>query len=366
MTDFRLLRNRPFLTILPLAPGRALFDDEHEYRYFRLFCDFTTSSLSGYFSEPLRAKIVLQACEHTTPIRHAVIAIGALHQTFDTVQKQNFIDSSQLGEQQLEGSTHHQFALQRYGKAIREMGESLSSNRQDVRSALIFCLLTVCFEAWNGNIQTALAQIHHGVKLIEKWQDEQPHERQGVGHAFCQVLNHLENLAIMSLDREFVDYKPQIKPGLFHAIQQMPDVFSSIDEARLYYDGLLRSLFYTVKLGYYTYEIINSVEKETDFPQDKSEMQDTPPGEQLRARWEGELPTFHRWHEAFAPLLQRARLPGHEQDFAAATALELRYTASYNCLAAQRGRDELSFDSAYEHFEAVVELAETLIDLEKA
>ena len=101
------------------------------------------------------------------PIRHAIIALGALDKTMDITQRTSDPTLLDFREKCLESAAHHQFALQQYGKAIAQMRNNLSAQKQDYRTALILCLLTICFEALNGDMQSALEQIRSGLRLIK-------------------------------------------------------------------------------------------------------------------------------------------------------------------------------------------------------
>ncbi|PMD30985.1 hypothetical protein L207DRAFT_196272 [Hyaloscypha variabilis F] len=127
--------------------------NDQEARCFCLFQDHTSRTLAGCSKFNLWHRVILEACETGPSIRHAVIALGALHLTEITGQK-----------------CHHEFALRQYSKAIKHMERSLSLGTRNIRSALIPCLLTICFETWNGDAQSALAQAWLGLRLIQEWQ----------------------------------------------------------------------------------------------------------------------------------------------------------------------------------------------------
>jgi len=65
--------------------------------------------------------------------------------------------------------SHWLLILTQYRKAIKPMEDSLSLGAQDIRTALIVCLLTVCFKSLNGDIQSAMAQVRSGIKLLKEW-----------------------------------------------------------------------------------------------------------------------------------------------------------------------------------------------------
>ncbi len=81
------------------TPRSKLFASDEEYRYFCLFREKTASTLAGYFKDSLWSRLVLQACETTPSVRHAIIAIGALDMTLNATQSgQCFKVTSRNGE----------------------------------------------------------------------------------------------------------------------------------------------------------------------------------------------------------------------------------------------------------------------------
>ncbi len=87
--------------------------------------------LSGIFDPTFWTRLVLQATHHEPTIRHAVIALGALH------------ESSKVGSRE-EPSV---FAMQQYGKAIRCLVKPIQEKQKQAADvALITCVLFVSFE----------------------------------------------------------------------------------------------------------------------------------------------------------------------------------------------------------------------------
>jgi hypothetical protein len=75
----------------------------------------TTSLISSVFSDEFWNRLLLQAIHHEPPVRHAVIAFGALHERFtqhDTSPSQNS-----------EREENNNFALSQYVKAVRSVLE---------------------------------------------------------------------------------------------------------------------------------------------------------------------------------------------------------------------------------------------------
>jgi cyanate permease len=89
--------------------------------------------LSGSFDPTFWTRLVLQAAYHEPSIRHAVIALGALHETSDVESTQ---ESTRL------------LAMQQYGKAMTCLVNPTiqTEQRQTAHVALVACVLFVCFE----------------------------------------------------------------------------------------------------------------------------------------------------------------------------------------------------------------------------
>ena len=112
-----------------------------ESRSFEYFQIRTIPQLSGYFKSPFWSRYVLRTAIEEPSIRHAVIALGSLHERFEagdpSVLKSNL--------DRLEGG----FALQQYIKAIGKLIGPLShENHQSLDIALTACVLFICFEVY--------------------------------------------------------------------------------------------------------------------------------------------------------------------------------------------------------------------------
>jgi hypothetical protein len=108
--------------------------------------------------------MVLQESHSEPAIRHAVVAVGALHKTMVEYLKSSGEDDS--GPIQ---KAHHDFALRQFHKAICQIRERLSGGNVRLRLALISCLLFVCFESFHGDLDSAMAQVSSGLNLLRDW-----------------------------------------------------------------------------------------------------------------------------------------------------------------------------------------------------
>lgn len=128
-----------FVSPLPVTPSLHDLGSEQERRSFYFFCSRTVIRLSGFFVAGFWNRWVLQAFHHEPAIRHAVIALGSIHERFDGG------DVSVLGSNR--DTTRGGFALEQYNRAIRNLVEPGAKGTPPPHDVfLISCVLFACFE----------------------------------------------------------------------------------------------------------------------------------------------------------------------------------------------------------------------------
>jgi hypothetical protein len=68
-----------------------------------------------------------------------------------------------------------QFAYQRYQRALQEIQNGLRRSG-DSKTAIIACILVVCFETLCGNLAAAQSHAISGQKLLDQWIDQHPYK----------------------------------------------------------------------------------------------------------------------------------------------------------------------------------------------
>jgi hypothetical protein len=125
------------LQVIPFAGTKS------EQRTFSYFLLETIPQVCGIHHSPFWLQHVLQACHHNLAVRHAAIAMGALHEQFETTRMDviPFIENPHPKD----------FALQQYNAAIRLLVEPIAGSelkqRQSIDVTLIICILFISFEA---------------------------------------------------------------------------------------------------------------------------------------------------------------------------------------------------------------------------
>ena len=116
------------------SPNQDIFKSDEESRAFRWFESTTKKQLVGFHARSFWDRDILQA-SHTNPgIRHAVIALGAVHRAYQNGDEACL----ERGE----------FALKQYNLAIRQHLDSLktSDGLESRQAYLASCMVFTCIE----------------------------------------------------------------------------------------------------------------------------------------------------------------------------------------------------------------------------
>ena len=150
--------------------------------------------LSGYSSHNFWNNLVLTSCYTEPAVRHATLALGALHRDY-VVE----------GITKPDGDRINSNALQHYNKAIRQLQKYFSNKELlDKRTVLICCRLFYCIEIARQDYPTALRHAKSGLNILKDWkdrQDKQPTSNMNSDPA-CNVNNLVE---------AWCDFDPQVR-----------------------------------------------------------------------------------------------------------------------------------------------------------
>lgn len=103
-----------------LLPSIQSLGTEQETRSFQFFYERTIPSLAGYCGSEFWSGLVLQVSQNEKSVRHALVALGSLHENFEKDQQIPGFWFTRPGDDR--------FALQEYVLAIKTLlGSSRSS-----------------------------------------------------------------------------------------------------------------------------------------------------------------------------------------------------------------------------------------------
>lgn len=293
---------------------------------------------------------MLQACESSSSIRHAVIALGALD-----------IHKWKTPARTLEQKLRRQFAYhevsyhlvnshlsfracnvviwsealkqsltcgcEQYSMAIREMRDTISEGKLDLNTSLIAIILFVCFETYHGNSASAVAQIRVASKLIEQkchdWNTDSSFSRPppDIDNELLERFTELEIQAVAHSGYTMSESQRERLNCRQNIFATMPDEFSSVRQARM----TLHLIVLRQIHGIFVADGFDPVWTEGMIP--AIENPDHPDNRYLSPT--EKLQDYENWVAAFDPLLTRARNSGDGRLLRSATALRIYHLTCY-------------------------------------
>jgi hypothetical protein len=301
-----------------------IFTTESEHRFFHLFVAKTAHSLSGFFDSEIWNRIILQACQSESSIRHAVIAIGALDMT--SMAARDFQAGNSCGgivKKDEAVNNHHRFALKQYSKAIACMRDAVKRGDQPIRTALLACMLIICFETYHGDHKAALAQMQIGLGLItDRFRSPSPGSKitssnkpETIDEEIYEAFERLDTQVMTFPDpRPLSDHELMMKCHA-DAMLAMPEAFSSIRTARFYADIIMQRLMH--------FRIFHAdTHRDTMAAAVASNKPIADPPEEMVLELEKYVADVERWRSAFNPLMNRILTFGNEKEYLCGLSLE--------------------------------------------
>lgn len=157
--------------------------------------------LSGYSSHTFWNNLVLPLCHSEPAVRHATLALGALHRDY-VVEGIKNPDRDQINSN----------ALLQYNKALRQLQKYISNKELlDEKTILVCCKLFYCIEVARQDYPTALRHVRAGLVLLKEWGGRQ--KKRPISNMNTTSLDDVDDLveAFCALDvqiRIFENGKP--------------------------------------------------------------------------------------------------------------------------------------------------------------
>lgn len=234
--------------VLPLVLSKALSVSRNprEDRCINFFHTQTAPQFSETFGNEFWNRLVLQVAERELCIRHAVVALGSLHEAF--IQREQHDNSNSPLSIDSHKSTSMELACDHYIQALKILNTHIGSHYwKSVDIALLCCILCIGFEWLRGGYKAANTHLIGGLSVLRQWSESRD---SGIGVAFSSPTGHLIRSQIapvftrMALQaRTLDDRDAQIRPPslLTEACQQGTE--SSIQVARKHLDILLCDIY---------------------------------------------------------------------------------------------------------------------------
>lgn len=309
-----------------------------------------------------------QICEREPSIRHAVTALGALDFTMDShrAMHQNTIDNIEVAE-------HHAFALREYDQAIKLQREQSSKAKVDIQTAIMFCICSICFESFHGNIDSALAQLYSGANLLEEAMSEHGENIENlvlgsspvpwIERELVMTFRLVGSQGMSFLDPRPMYYHEERHKGFQKLLEDLPPVFLEFKEARFYSEIIKKRVAHFLHL---------LVQYDLDFDSSAPEkfgwgmfdpvvhpLSYLPPlvFEEQRIH----MLSITRWGEAFQPLLEHSRSEAGRSDFILGTTLRLQLLFAEIVVGNALSLLQTSYDAYLAQFSEIVTLTMALL-----
>lgn len=204
---------------------------------FEWFMLRTAPKLPSAFSSAFWSSLVFQATSSEPAALHAALALGSAHRQNIHLEFQGPASrNSALQDEE-------RFTLLHYGKAIRHLQRHFTSGTlASTRVTLITCLLFICMEILRGQYQSAIAQLHSGLKLLKESKsrlavenpassikDARDFDDYWITETFCRL--HVSSALFGQIPSDL--YPADITTS------NSPRLFSSVNQARHWLDRLL-------------------------------------------------------------------------------------------------------------------------------
>ena len=235
----------------------AGFEDELSGHCFRIFLEETAKEINGPFPNPIWGRLIPQVSEQEPFVRNAIIAIGSLGKAakHNTIQLQRDVSGPSFH------GKDYQHALMWYEKSLRGMRAAIASGRQDLRVALIACLLVFIFEGMLGNQATAAIHAESGLNLLFQsaagedwgkvantpWQGRNAAVHQRFDDDLMMALTTLDLQVLMFIDRRSKAVHEQVKKMLTTILGALPGEFKSLEEARYFWQLIINRNYHFLK-----------------------------------------------------------------------------------------------------------------------
>ena len=215
------------------VPGNA-----EEKRGFHYFLQNTAAELSGYYDSSFWESLILAVSAQEPSLRHAVIAIGALHQDFS--QKKLAYTRPSADDHRID------FALTQYAKALGALRRSLSSGKQEPLTALMSCILFVCFDSLRGWFESAMVHLQSGLRILRDMRMRSAKADHIIEDNIAPLFMRLAMQAIIYVDTRSTEDRKAFSQELMSISAReiiIPEQFETLEEARKSLNQAAHGLF---------------------------------------------------------------------------------------------------------------------------
>lgn len=319
-----------------------------ERRAFHFFREKSAVEFPGFFESSFWSQLVLQASHNESSIRHAVIALGSLHENLPPKNspKERTLTKS--------GRAPNPFALQQCNKAIGHLKKIFCpGGRHSKELLLMSCAIFICFESLQGNVESALNHILGGLRIFRDWQtrpnipslpsqSSAPQSHEYIDSELVQMFSRLNWQMLLFPDTHLfpIDFlKQDVRP----AIGSIPDAFTTLKEAKTSLDNCMGCKLQTITSAYFNGQ----------------GSEDGPSASRPHEALDQHL--LPQWSAAFGAFVEKAGSSLGPKEIQGTMMIEIQYNCLKILLSAGMPPRETAFDACGALFENIISLAASVI-----
>ena len=272
-------------------PGTA-----NERRIFHRFQLCTIPAFAGSSETDFWESLVLKVGQQEPVVRNAIVALGTLHEDYQS--RKGKYSNDMINE------PSYQQALSLYGKALRQLNERLNeANKTSAKLALITSILFTCFEVLRRNSMAAIIHYQAGLReltrQIRTLREDEASSSLSPSSSSIVEFRPIPQDELDVLLRVFANYdvqactyaKPRVEALAIHLPPQPPPSMT-LDQAKTHLNNLLICVYQFVHLDLSMYRYWRT---------------SALPIDDIRRRDEA-ITTFENWITAFESFFQNTKL----------------------------------------------------------
>ncbi|KAK7182485.1 hypothetical protein DPSP01_010641 [Paraphaeosphaeria sporulosa] len=154
-----------------IRPKIATAESSAEQRSFAYFCRNTSREFAAPFGNEFWKCLVLQVAERERCVKQAIVALGALHESFTDQYLPPHLQSP-LAPHHLHRPSWNltNLATKSYTTALRELQKHIMPDAyDDLHVSLLCCILLTSFEWLRGSYAAAITHLKSGLYILRQW-----------------------------------------------------------------------------------------------------------------------------------------------------------------------------------------------------
>lgn len=283
----------------------SILNDPRELWSYHYFWKQVLPLLPGHYDHLFWGTWVRQACFQESAIQHAMIAVGALHESV----------ASTCAEDSWTAIRQQYFAIRQYNKAIKYL-TSIAAPSPPTENVLTCCIIFIMFENLYGRNGEASKHLKSGLAILKSWKPRTSSE-------LAVKTEYLTPIYTRGYNRE--------------ASVDMKTPFGNVEIARKNLQILLDSIYLSIN-----YAVVSDQVVAVDV-------------KGLNARR-----VLQQWYTQFAALQE----PNDDESCRAKILLRLQFETAVILLVSVHLEDECGFDEYIDNFRTIVSQCERLVALE--